>query len=86
MMVLVSAIMMTMVMMMIVMMMTMMIWSQMPHQQCCIFKESALKRIKSHIVSLQWLVVLNKGAAFVYFSASKIYDGKHGQFARASPK
>ena len=71
MMVLVSAIMMTMVMMMIVMMMTM-IWSQMPHQQCCIFKESALKRIKSHIVSLQWLVVLNKGAAFVYFSAAKI--------------
>ena len=84
MMVLVSAIMMTMV-MMIVMMMTMvmmmmvmivmmmtMIWSQMPHQQCCIFKESALKRIKSHIVSLQWLVVLNKGAAFVYFSAAKI--------------
>ena len=70
MMVLVSAIMM--VMMMIVMMMTMMIWSQMPHQQCCIFKESALKRIKSHIVSLQWLVVLNKGAAFVYFSAAKI--------------
>ena len=69
MMVLVSAIMMTM--MMIVMMMTM-IWSQMPHQQCCIFKESALKRIKSHIVSLQWLVVLNKGAAFVYFSAAKI--------------
>ena len=69
-MVLVSAIMM--VMMMIVMMMTMMIWSQMPHQQCCIFKESALKRIKSHIVSLQWLVVLNKGAAFVYFSAAKI--------------
>ena len=70
MMVLVSAIMMTMV-MMIVMMMTM-IWSQMPHQQCCIFKESALKRIKSHIVSLQWLVVLNKGAAFVYSSAAKI--------------
>ena len=70
MMVLVSAIMM--VMMMIVMMMTMMIWSQMPHQQCCIFKESALKLIKSHIVSLQWLVVLNKGAAFVYFSAAKI--------------
>ena len=70
MMVLVSAIMM--VMMMIVMMMTMMIWSQMPHQQCCIFKESALKRIKSHIVSLQWLVVLNKGAAFVYFYAAKI--------------
>ena len=69
MMVLVSAIMMTM--MMIVMMMTM-IWSQMTHQQCCIFKESALKRIKSHIVSLQWLVVLNKGAAFVYFSAAKI--------------
>ena len=70
MMVLVSAIMMAMV-LMIVMMMTM-IWSQMPHQQCCIFKESALKRIKSHIVSLQWLVVLNKGAAFVYFSAAKI--------------
>ena len=67
----VLVIMMMMVMMMIVMMMTM-IWSQMPHQQCCIFKESALKRIKSHIVSLQWLVVLNKGAAFVYFSAAKI--------------
>ena len=70
----VSAMMISMVMMMtmmIVMMMTM-IWSQMPHQQCCIFKESALKRIKSHIVSLQWLVVLNKGAAFVYFSAAKI--------------
>ena len=67
----VLVIMMMMVMMMIVMMMTM-IWSQMPHQQCCIFKESALKRIKSHIVSLQWLVVLNKGAAFVYFSTARI--------------
>ena len=71
MMVLVMIMTMMMMAMMIVMMMTM-IWSQMPHQQCCIFKESALKRIKSHIVSLQWLVVLNKGAAFVYFSAAKI--------------